>query len=109
VRLIIFGIGLFKKTWLADRHPAAGLACFGPATPSFDQAGSVRWPNTFQLYFDFSGYSDMAIGFRLMFGIFLPLNFNSPYKASSIIDSGALAYELSQFPARLSLYSARRQ
>ena len=41
---------------------------------------------TFQLYFDFSGYSDMAIGISLMFGIFLPLNFNSPYKATSIID-----------------------
>jgi alginate O-acetyltransferase complex protein AlgI len=41
---------------------------------------------TFQLYFDFSGYSDMAIGMSLMFGIFLPLNFNSPYKATSIID-----------------------
>jgi alginate O-acetyltransferase complex protein AlgI len=41
---------------------------------------------TFQLYFDFSGYSDMAIGMSLMFGIFLPLNFNSPYKAVSIVD-----------------------
>jgi alginate O-acetyltransferase complex protein AlgI len=41
---------------------------------------------TFQLYFDFSGYSDMAIGISLMFGIFLPLNFNSPYKAVSIVD-----------------------
>jgi alginate O-acetyltransferase complex protein AlgI len=41
---------------------------------------------TFQLYFDFSGYSDMAIGISLMFGIFPPFNFNSPYKAISIID-----------------------
>src|SRR5229473_1704293 len=57
--LIIFAIGLFKKTCLADG---------------------------FQLYFDFSGYSDMAIGISLMFGVFLPLNFNSPYKAQSIVD-----------------------
>ena len=46
--------------------------------------GSLAY--TFQLYFDFSGYSDMAIGIARMFGIRLPLNFNSPYKATSIID-----------------------
>jgi alginate O-acetyltransferase complex protein AlgI len=84
--LIIFGIGLFKKTCLADGiQPLVSLA-FGPATPSFDQAWIGALAYTFQLYFDFSGYSDMAIGISLMFGIFLPLNFNSPYKASSIID-----------------------
>ena len=69
------------------RHPAACVAlAFGPATPSFDQAWIGALAYTFQLYFDFSGYSDMAIGMSLMFGIFLPLNFNSPYKATSIID-----------------------
>src|SRR5439155_1140643 len=47
---------------------------------------TIVLPYTFLLYFDFSGYSDMAIGMSLMFGIFLPLNFNSPYKAVSIID-----------------------
>ena len=41
---------------------------------------------TFQIYFDFSGYSDMAIGISYLFGLKLPLNFNSPYKATSIID-----------------------
>jgi alginate O-acetyltransferase complex protein AlgI len=41
---------------------------------------------TFQLYFDFSGYSDMAIGLGLIFGVMLPINFNSPYKATSIVD-----------------------
>src|SRR5437868_11510273 len=84
--LIIFGIGLFKKTCLADGiQPLVSLA-FGPNAPTFDQAwiGALAYP--FQLYFDFSGYSDMAIGISLMFGIFLPLNFNSPYKATSIID-----------------------
>jgi alginate O-acetyltransferase complex protein AlgI len=84
--LIIFGIGLFKKTCLADGiQPLVSLA-FGPATPTFDQAWLGALAYTFQLYFDFSGYSDMAIGISLMFGIFLPLNFNSPYKATSIIE-----------------------
>jgi alginate O-acetyltransferase complex protein AlgI len=84
--LIIFAIGLFKKTCLADGiQPLVALA-FGPSPPSFDQAWIGALAYTFQLYFDFSGYSDMAIGISLMFGIFLPLNFNSPYKATSIID-----------------------
>jgi alginate O-acetyltransferase complex protein AlgI len=84
--LIIFGIGLFKKTVLADGiQPLVALA-FNQASPSFDQAWIGALAYTFQLYFDFSGYSDMAIGISLMFGIFLPLNFNSPYKATSIID-----------------------
>jgi len=84
--LIIFGIGLFKKTGLADGiQPLVALA-FNQAAPSFDQAWIGALAYTFQLYFDFSGYSDMAIGISLMFGIFLPLNFNSPYKATSIID-----------------------
>jgi D-alanyl-lipoteichoic acid acyltransferase DltB (MBOAT superfamily) len=84
--LIIFGIGLFKKTGLADGiQPLVSLA-FGQAAPSFDQAWIGALAYTFQLYFDFSGYSDMAIGISLMFGIFLPLNFNSPYKSTSIIE-----------------------
>src|SRR3954452_22033857 len=84
--IIIFAIGLFKKTCLADGiQPLVALA-FDARAPSFDQAWLGALAYTFQLYFDFSGYSDMAIGISLMFGIFLPLNFNSPYKASSIID-----------------------
>jgi alginate O-acetyltransferase complex protein AlgI len=84
--VIIFAIGLFKKTCLADGiQPLVSLA-FGPNAPTFDQAWIGVLAYTFQLYFDFSGYSDMAIGISLMFGIFLPLNFNSPYKATSIID-----------------------
>jgi D-alanyl-lipoteichoic acid acyltransferase DltB (MBOAT superfamily) len=84
--LIIFAIGLFKKTCLADSiQPLVGPV-FGPGSPTFDQAWIGALAYTFQLYFDFSGYSDMAIGISLMFGIFLPLNFNSPYKATSIID-----------------------
>jgi alginate O-acetyltransferase complex protein AlgI len=86
----IFVLGLFKKVVLAD-----GVSVY--ATPVFDaaEAGMVltffeAWGGafayTFQLYFDFSGYSDMALGIARMFGIYLPLNFNSPYKATSIID-----------------------
>jgi D-alanyl-lipoteichoic acid acyltransferase DltB (MBOAT superfamily) len=84
--LIIFAIGLFKKTCLADGIQPLVAQAFGPNTPTFDQAWIGALAYTFQLYFDFSGYSDMAIGMSLMFGIFLPLNFNSPYKATSIVD-----------------------
>jgi len=90
VGLVIFAIGLFKKTVIAD---TAG----GIATPLFEAAShggslgfTVGWMAAFtytvQLYFDFSGYSDMAIGLARMFGIALPLNFHSPLRASSVID-----------------------
>ena len=52
----------------------------------FTLAGSGPYLDTFQIYFDFSGYCDMAVGLALMFGIVLPINFNSPYKSASIID-----------------------
>lgn len=88
--MTIFLLGLFKKVVIAD-----SFALY--ATPVFDLAEGgesltffVAWGGaisyTFQLYFDFSGYSDMAIGLARMFGIKLPLNFNSPYKAVNIID-----------------------
>ena len=84
--LMIFAIGLFKKTCMADGiQPFVALA-FGPIPPSFDQAWIGALAYTFQIYFDFSGYSDMAVGLSLMFGIFLPVNFNSPYQARNIID-----------------------
>lgn len=84
--LIIFAMGLFKKTCLADGiQPLVALA-FEARSPTFDQAWLGALAYTFQLYFDFSGYSDMAIGISLMFGIFLPVNFNSPYKATSIVE-----------------------
>jgi alginate O-acetyltransferase complex protein AlgI len=84
--LVIFAIGLFKKTCLADGIQPLVAPAFRADNPSFDQAWIGALAYTFQLYFDFSGYSDMAIGISLMFGIFLPLNFNSPYKATSIVD-----------------------
>src|SRR5882757_7643136 len=64
--LTIFGIGLFKKTSLADGIQPLVATAFGPGNPSFDQAWIGALAYTFQLYFDFSGYSDMAIGISLM-------------------------------------------
>lgn len=88
VGLTIFAIGLFKKTVFAD-----GIAPY--ATPIFLAASQGQaigffqgWGGalayTLQLYFDFSGYCDMAIGLSYMIGIRLPINFNSPYKAVNI-------------------------
>lgn len=85
--LMIFSAGLFKKVVLADTFAQW-------ATPGFDQSVSLTFVQawitslsyTFQLYFDFSGYVDMAIGSALIFNINLPINFNSPYRALSIQD-----------------------
>lgn len=88
--LTIFAIGLAKKVLLADT--AAGYASpqFNAAASGaqldFIAAWSAALSYTAQLYFDFSAYSDMAIGIGLLFGIRLPLNFASPYKAANIID-----------------------
>jgi D-alanyl-lipoteichoic acid acyltransferase DltB (MBOAT superfamily) len=90
VGLTIFFIGLFKKTVLAD-----GIAQYvGPVFSAHDSGARLplldAWGGalayTFQLYFDFSGYSDMAIGLSLLFGVRLPLNFHSPYKAENVIE-----------------------
>jgi D-alanyl-lipoteichoic acid acyltransferase DltB (MBOAT superfamily) len=83
----IFVIGLAKKVLIADNlAPYANELFTGPSEPSFLIAWSGVLAYTFQLYFDFSGYSDMAIGLSRMFGVKLPLNFNSPYKALNISD-----------------------
>lgn len=86
----IFLIGLFKKTVLADGVAPYATPVFSAAKQGqeldFFEAWGGALAYTLQLYFDFSGYSDMAIGLSRLFGIQLPLNFNSPYKAVSIID-----------------------
>ncbi len=83
--LFIFSIGLFKKMGIADPLSVLAKAGFdGHSSLSFIEAWATSLSYTFQLYFDFSGYSDMAIGVSLMFNILLPVNFNSPYKASNI-------------------------
>jgi alginate O-acetyltransferase complex protein AlgI len=88
--LAIFAAGLFKKVVIADN-----LAQFvSPVFAHLDAGGGVTAPwawlatlaYTLQIYFDFSGYSDMAVGLALLFGIRLPVNFRSPYKAASIIE-----------------------
>src|SRR6266478_7391831 len=88
--LAIFAAGLFKKVVIADN-----LAQFvSPVFAHLDAGGGVTTPwawlatlaYSLQIYFDFSGYSDMAVGLSLLFGIRLPLNFASPYKATSIVD-----------------------
>ncbi len=88
--LTIFVIGLFKKVVLADH--------FGPlVSPAYDAVAAgepvhffLAWQAAIsfklQLYFDFSGYSEMALGAARLFGIQLPLNFNSPYRALNVVD-----------------------
>jgi len=87
VGLTIFFIGLFKKTVIADGvAPYASPLFLDPGSPDLLAAWGGALAYTFQLYFDFSGYSDMAIGLSRVFGVKLPLNFDSPYKAVNIID-----------------------
>ena len=88
--LAIFAIGLLKKVVLADGIAPYADAVFQPADQGFSPDLWEAWLGalayTFQLYFDFSGYSDMAIGLSRMFNIRLPFNFDSPYRATSISD-----------------------
>lgn len=85
--LIIFAIGLFKKVVIADSFAVWADAGFdGGQELAFFSAWATSLSYTFQLYFDFSGYCDMAIGASLLFNIWLPINFNSPYKALDIQD-----------------------
>lgn len=90
IGLTIFSIGLFKKVILADSIAVFATPVFMAAEQGITLTLYEAWIGglsyTLQLYFDFSGYSDMAIGLARMFGIILPMNFFSPYKATSIID-----------------------
>jgi len=91
VGLGFLAIGLFKKVVLADNaafiaSPIFQLAAEGTRGPTMAEAWAGALAYAMQIYFDFSGYSDMAIGSARLFGIRLPLNFHSPYKAVSIID-----------------------
>ncbi|MDC0127425.1 MBOAT family protein [Methylophilaceae bacterium] len=83
--LFIFSIGLFKKVVIADS--LGGFVTSGYSSTlliSTIEAWALSLSYTFQLYFDFSGYADMAIGSALLVNIRLPINFNSPYKAKNI-------------------------
>jgi len=86
----LFAIGLFKKIVFADSmapyaNDVFNLAHLGNSVPT-EAAWLGIFAYTFQIYFDFSGYCDMALGLARMFGITLPINFNSPYQAHNIVD-----------------------
>lgn len=85
--LYLFVMGLFKKVFLADQLGSAVDWAYG----NLSELNSVTmilvsFMYSLQIYFDFSGYSDMAIGVARTFGYVLPVNFNSPYKAMDIAD-----------------------
>lgn len=85
--LYLFFIGLFKKVLLADTFAVWANEGFDHAVAlSFVNAWMTSLSYTFQLYFDFSGYIDMALGAALLFNIELPINFHSPYQARNIQD-----------------------
>jgi len=90
VGLSIFILGLAKKVLIADNLGEYATPIFSAAdsgaTIMFFEAWIGVLAYTLQLYFDFSGYCDMAIGLSLMLNVRLPMNFNSPYKSTSIID-----------------------
>ncbi|HJO89418.1 MAG TPA: MBOAT family O-acyltransferase [Alphaproteobacteria bacterium] len=85
--LVVFLMGLFKKVCLADNIAPFADIVFSHATELTmleAWAGAVAY--ALQLYFDFSGYSDMAVGLGLLFGLCLPINFDTPFRAVSMID-----------------------
>ncbi len=88
--LSLFVMGLAKKVILADSIAAYANAVFNAAEKGWPVAGPEAWFGAFayamQLYFDFSGYTDMALGAGLMLGLTLPFNFDSPYKSTGIVD-----------------------
>ena len=85
--LAFFTLGLFKKVAIADGVAPWANAVFDSAgAPGFFDAWRGALAYTMQLYFDFSGYSDMAIGLALLFNVRLPDNFDAPYRATSIAD-----------------------
>jgi D-alanyl-lipoteichoic acid acyltransferase DltB (MBOAT superfamily) len=85
--MYLFAIGLFKKVVIADTFVVWVSYGYGSADSlTFVTAWTTSLAYTFQLYFDFSGYTDMALAVALLFNIKLPINFNSPYKALSIQD-----------------------
>ncbi|MEL6363430.1 MAG: MBOAT family O-acyltransferase [Pseudomonadota bacterium] len=90
IGLAVFTLGLAKKVLLADSFAQYATPVFaaadGGASIGFQDAWTGALAYTLQLYFDFSGYSEMAIGLAAMFGLKLPVNFSMPYKARNISD-----------------------
>ena len=95
----LFAFGLFKKVMIADSFSPIAQAAFALASSGEQVNFFYAWKGalayTLQLYFDFSGYSDMAMGLGFLFGIKLPLNFNSPIKLIQLLifgDDGTSLY-----------------
>ena len=90
VGLSIFCIGLFKKVMVADTCAVYADAGFDTLTAGHPLSFMSAWITvlafSFQIYYDFSGYTDMAVGLARLFGIQLPVNFHSPYKATGVIE-----------------------
>ena len=84
--MALFSVGLAKKAFIADTFAVWANAGFAADAPHLADAWIASLSYTFQLYFDFSGYMDMALGAALILNIRLPINFNSPYKSLSIQD-----------------------
>ncbi|MFT5731930.1 MAG: alginate O-acetyltransferase complex protein AlgI [Planctomycetota bacterium] len=84
--VLIFQAGLAKKVLLADTFARAADQGFALANPTTIEAWVAALSYTLQIYFDFSGYSDMAIGLGLLFGFRFPINFNRPYISKSITE-----------------------
>ncbi|MDB6110762.1 MAG: rane bound O-acyl transferase family protein [Pedosphaera sp.] len=88
--LALFLIGLYKKVLLADSVAGYVSSVYGAAEQGLNLTWFDAWLGTLafalQIYFDFSGYSDMAIGLARLFGIKFPVNFDSPYQAASITE-----------------------
>lgn len=90
VGLTFVSVGLFKKVVVADGIADYSTPVFAAASSGVALSAVEAWGGalaySFQIYFDFSGYSDMAIGLARLFGIWLPINFDSPYKSTNIIE-----------------------
>jgi len=85
--IALFSIGLFKKVVIADSFAIiADIGYASVSTLSTVMAWVISLSFTMQLYYDFSGYSDMAIAIAMALGIKIPINFNSPYKSKSIVE-----------------------
>ena len=84
--LTLFTFGLLKKVWVADSLAPFANAGFAQTALGLAAAWQAALAYSLQLYFDFSGYTDMALGLAGMFGLSLPLNFDAPYRATSIRD-----------------------
>ena len=86
IGILIFQAGMAKKVLLADTFAVAADVGFGADSLTILEAWTAALSYTFQIYFDFSGYSDMAIGLGLLIGFQFPVNFNRPYISRSITE-----------------------